>query len=105
MQTTLPSELPERLAYDVCSLLVSPLGRGDSYQDLRPAIGICVRDGILLPDTAAIHSDFRLRSVKSVLTDHLQIHLLELPKNDLPSDDEKMCFEFFACDRKEIKEK
>ena len=90
MQTTLPSELPERLAYYVCSLFVGQLGRGDSYQELRPAIGICVLDGILLPDTAAIHSDFRLRSVESVLTDHLQIHLLELPKYDPPSDNEKI---------------
>ena len=90
MQTTLQSELPERLAYYVCSLFVGQLGRGDSYQELRPAIGICVLDGILLPDSVAIHSDFRLRSVESVLTDHLQIHLLELPKYQLPSDNGKI---------------
>jgi predicted transposase/invertase (TIGR01784 family) len=86
VQTTLPAELPERLAYYACSMFVGQLSRGDEYDELRPAIGICVLDGILLTSSAAVHSDFRFPSIDSVLTDHLQIHLLELPKYDPPSD-------------------
>ena len=90
MQTTLPAELPERLAYYVSSLFVGQLGQGDHYRELCPAIGICVLDGVLFADLPGIHSDFRFRSGEAVLTDHIQIHLLELPKYDPPGDNRKI---------------
>ncbi len=90
MQTTLPSELPERLAYYVSSLFVGQIGRGDSYNELRPAIGICVLDGLLLPNSPQILHDFRLRCGDITLSDCLQIHLLELPKYRLPSDNKRV---------------
>jgi len=66
------------------------LREGARYVGLMPSIGISVLDGVLFPDVPDLHLDFRLRSEKPALTlsDALQIHLLELPKYALPSDNE-----------------
>jgi predicted transposase/invertase (TIGR01784 family) len=88
MQTSLPAGLSERLAYYTASLYVGQIGEGDDYTLLRPAISICVLDAIMFPKSLHIHSDFRLRSQDGQLdlTNGLQIHLLELPKYLIPSD-------------------
>ncbi len=88
MQTSLPAGLSQRLAYYTASLYVGQIGEGDDYRLLRPAISICVLDAVLFRQSARIHSDFRLRSRDGSLdlTDSLQIHLLELPKYPIPSD-------------------
>ena len=52
--------------------------------------GICVLDGVLFADLPGIHCDFRFRGGEAVLTDHMQIHLLELPKYDPPGNDRKI---------------
>ena len=81
IQTTLPAGLPKRLTYYAASQLVEQLGEGDSYRDLRSSIGICILDAILFGESASLHLDFQLRTVSGeLLTDCLQIHLLELPK-------------------------
>jgi predicted transposase/invertase (TIGR01784 family) len=57
--------------------------------ELRPAICICVFGSRLFPDVPDLHLDFRLRSENRLeLTDHLQIHTLELPKYIRPADNE-----------------
>ncbi|MEM8912843.1 MAG: Rpn family recombination-promoting nuclease/putative transposase [Planctomycetota bacterium] len=95
--------LAERLAYYVSSLYTGQLGEGHDYVHLNPAIGICVLDDLLFPELGDLHLDFRLRSAKTgiCLTDRLEIHLLELPKYILPSDNaairdpiEQWCFFF-----------
>ena len=88
MQTSLPAGLSQRLAYYTASLYVGQISQGDDYTVLRPAIGICVLDAILFRHSPQIHNDFRLRSRQGGfdLTNGLQIHLLELPKYKLPSD-------------------
>jgi predicted transposase/invertase (TIGR01784 family) len=88
MQTSLPAGLSQRLAYYTASLYVGQIGEGDDYTLLRPAISICVLDAILFPDSPRIHLDFRLcsRDGSLDLTDGLQVHLLELPKYAVPSD-------------------
>lgn len=54
---------------------------GDRYHELRPAIVICVLDKTLLKESPRLHTDFRLRDEHgNVLTDDLQVHLLELTK-------------------------
>ncbi|MEM9366868.1 MAG: Rpn family recombination-promoting nuclease/putative transposase [Planctomycetota bacterium] len=90
MQTSLPAGLPQRLAYYTASMYVGQIGEGDDYTRLRPAISICVLDAILIRDSRVIHSEFRLRSRdgRVDLTDGLQIHLLELPKYEPPSDNQ-----------------
>lgn len=88
MQTSLPAGLSQRLAYYTASIYVGQISEGDDYTLLRPAISICVLDAILLRDSAAIHSDFQLRSGdgKVRLTDGIQIHMLELRKYTVPSE-------------------
>jgi predicted transposase/invertase (TIGR01784 family) len=88
MQTSLPAGLSRRLAYYTASMYASQLDEGDNYTQLRPAISICVLDAVMFRDSQQIHSDFRLRSRDGHLdlTDGLQIHLLELPKYEPPSD-------------------
>jgi predicted transposase/invertase (TIGR01784 family) len=54
---------------------------GDDYRELRPAIVICVLNVPLFPNLTQLHTDFRLRDNSGmILTDDLQIHLLELTK-------------------------
>ncbi|PAY15623.1 hypothetical protein CKO51_30940 [Rhodopirellula sp. SM50] len=54
----------------------------------HPAITLHFLNAILFRQSPQIHSDFRLRSRdgRLKLTDGLQIHLLELPKYTVPSD-------------------
>ncbi|MFM7038780.1 MAG: PD-(D/E)XK nuclease family transposase, partial [Planctomycetaceae bacterium] len=56
------------------------LQEGQSYDKLRPSISICVLAGALIKDPAQLHLDFRLRekTLHLTLTDHLQIHFLQL---------------------------
>ena len=88
MQTSLPAGLSQRLAFYTASMYASQLDEGENYTLLRPAISICVLDAIMFRASPQIHSDFRLRSQdgRLDLTDGLQIHLLELPKYAVPSD-------------------
>lgn len=88
VQTAVAAALPERLAFYVGSLFVGQLSQGESYQRLKPAIGICVLDGILFAKQPDLHLDFRFRSRDATvsLTNHLQIHLIELPKYRPPLD-------------------
>ena len=53
---------------------------GHQYAALRPAISICVLTQALFAASSALHLDFRLRESSSdlILTDDLQIHLLQL---------------------------
>jgi predicted transposase/invertase (TIGR01784 family) len=88
IQRSVPAGLPQRLTYYGATQLTEQLGEGDSYVDLRPAIGICILDAILFRQVADFHLDFRLMNQKNDLlfTDCLQIHLLELPKYVPPTD-------------------
>ena len=88
MQTSLPAGLRQRLTYYTASMYVGQMSEGDLYTGLRPAISICVLDAVMFAQTPDIHSDFRLRSRNAELdlTDNLQIHILELPKYVVPSD-------------------
>ena len=81
MQTTLPAGLSQRLAYYASSLYTDQLIEGMRYTALRPAISICVLTKALFPQVPGLHLDFRLREATGlILTNNLQIHLLELPK-------------------------
>lgn len=81
MQTSIPAGLRQRLAYYDARLYVEQMRESDQYNELRPAIVICVLEKPLLRDSDLLHTDFRLRDVTGrVLTDDLQVHLLELTK-------------------------
>lgn len=80
VQTSLPAELPQRLAYYAASLYVDQLDEGSAYSELRPAITICVLTHALFRQSLDLHLEFRLREQSGLqLTDNLQIHLLQLP--------------------------
>ncbi|MEI8383667.1 MAG: Rpn family recombination-promoting nuclease/putative transposase [Planctomycetota bacterium] len=81
MQTSIPAGLRQRLAFYDARLYVEQMREGDRYHELLPAIVICVLDKLLLKETSTLHTDFRLRDDKGqILTDDLQVHLLELTK-------------------------
>lgn len=84
IQTTLPAGLRQRLTYYAAVLYAGQLSEGEDYTELRPAITICVLNQVLISDQRAatgVHADFLLRdSHGRILTDNLQVHLLELPK-------------------------
>ncbi len=89
VQRTVPAWLPERLTYYVSTQLIEQIGKGDSYHQLRPSIGICLLKGILFPVRTAFHHQFRLRTDQGLeLTECLEINTLELPKYGRPSDNE-----------------
>ena len=58
MQTSLPLELKQRLAYYASSLYVGQLKEGDKYVELRPAISICVLTQALFSKQRDLHLDF-----------------------------------------------
>ncbi len=81
MQTSIPAGLRQRLAFYDARLYVEQMREGDRYHELRPAIVICVLDKTLLKESPRLHTDFRFRDEHgNVLTDDLQVHLLELTK-------------------------
>ena len=81
MQASVTSELPQRLAFYLTTIYSNQLTEGVGYSSLRQAISICVLTRSMFPDDHQLHLDFRLRSPSGlILTNDLQIHLLELPK-------------------------
>lgn len=87
MQTTLPKGLPKRLLYYTSRRYAAQLTEGTRYSDLHPAISICVLTNALFPNRPDLHLDFRLRQpTGEILTDDLQIHLLQLSKLRLTAD-------------------
>jgi len=89
MQVRIHHSLPERLAYYAARQFTQQLAEGQTYGELRPSICICVLDDVMFPGVADLHLDFRFRNAAGmVLTDHRQIHTLELPKYPRPGDNE-----------------
>lgn len=87
VQTTRPVGLPKRLTYYAAKQLVEQLGEGDQYAALQPSISICLLDAVLFRDEANLQHAFELRTPGGLsLTDCLQVHVLELPKYVVPSD-------------------
>ncbi len=108
IQRSLPTAIRERLTYYVATQLVEQLGLGEGYGELRPSIGICILDAVIFAQADDLHLDFRLMNSKHQLTftEHLQIHLLELPKyappshNEIISDPiEQWCYFFMHADK------
>src|SRR5258706_6525426 len=93
MQTQRHLALRERALYYWARLYVGQLQRGSAYADLRRCVVIWITNFNELPEPR-FHSIFGLLELHDTapLTDHLELHLLELPKlrealdtNDEPS--------------------
>ncbi|TWT54784.1 PD-(D/E)XK nuclease family transposase [Rubripirellula amarantea] len=89
VQTTRPLGLPKRLTYYAAKQLIEQLGEGDQYADLNPSISICLLDAIKFRDEPRLQHAFGLRTAGGLsLTDCLQVHVFEVPKYVIPSDNE-----------------
>jgi predicted transposase/invertase (TIGR01784 family) len=85
MQTTIPAGLSERLVYYASCLFADQLSEGEQYYRLNPVISICFLTRILFDDVPTEHLRFTLsdRRYNVELTEHFQVHTVELPKYNL----------------------
>lgn len=85
MQTTIPAGLSERRVYYASCLFADQLGDGEQYSQLNPVISICFLTRILFCHVLAEHLRFTLsdRRYNVKLTEHFQVHTVELPKYNL----------------------
>ncbi|QDV62526.1 Rpn family recombination-promoting nuclease/putative transposase [Crateriforma conspicua] len=89
VQTTRPLGLPKRLTYYAAKQLIEQLGEGDQYADLNPSISICLLDSVMFRYEPGLQHAFGLRTVGGLsLTNCLQVHVFELPKYAIPSDNQ-----------------
>jgi predicted transposase/invertase (TIGR01784 family) len=91
MQSQRRPALRERALYYWARLYSGQLVRGDSYRELRRCVVVLITSFVEL-SSPRFHSVFHAAEQKSRrrLTDHLELHLVELPKlkSALDSDDE-----------------
>lgn len=76
----------ERLMYGLAKHYSKSLKEGEPFTRLRPLIVVCFIASMLCPETAEYHSRYELRDPKSgnLFSNHWTIHIVELPKFDLP---------------------
>ena len=87
------SRFPERILYYWSSNYSKLLKKGEEYEDLTPVISINILNFNLNKNDKNVHSCYMIYDTKNarLLTDHLQIHIIELKKfkfkdNDLKKD-------------------
>ena len=76
------SRFPERILYYWASNYSKLLKKGEKYDDLTPVININLLNFNLNKKNSNVHSCYMIYDTKSkrLLTDHLQIHMIELKK-------------------------
>ena len=86
IQLAIHAALSPRILYTWSSIYHSQIQEGENFQTLKPVISIWILNGNLFENVEACHLPFSLYDQKHqvVLTDHISIHLLQLPK--LPSE-------------------
>jgi len=82
IQLAMHAALDARILYTWSHLYHSQIQDGDNYQKLQPVISIWILNGILFEKVEECHIPFSVYNLKHelILTDHLAIHLLQLPK-------------------------
>ena len=87
------SRFPERILYYWASNYSKLLKKGEQYEELTPIISINLLNFNLSKKNDNVHSCYMIYDTKTerLLTDHLQIHIIELKKfkfkdNDLKKD-------------------
>ncbi|MGE0083465.1 MAG: Rpn family recombination-promoting nuclease/putative transposase [Desulfococcaceae bacterium] len=82
IQMAVHAALTSRVLFTWSSIYHSQMKDGDTYLKLCPVISVWLVDGNLFPDTDDCHLRFQIYdSAHSLsLTDHLKIHILQLPK-------------------------
>ena len=76
------SRFPERILYYWSSNYSKLLKKGEEYEDLTPVISINLLNFNLNKKDSNVHSCYMIYDTKNarLLTDHLQIHIIELKK-------------------------
>ena len=76
------SRFPERILYYWSANYSKLLKKGEEYEDLTPVISINLLNFNLNKKNSNVHSCYMIYDTKSkrLLTDHLQIHMIELKK-------------------------
>ena len=76
------SRFPERILYYWSANYSKLLKKGESYEDLTPVISINLLNFNLNKKDSNVHSCYMIYDTKNkrLLTDHLQIHIIELKK-------------------------
>ena len=76
------SRFPERILYYWASNYSKLLKKGEEYEDLTPVISINLLNFNLNKNDKNVHSCYMIYDTKNarLLTDHLQIHIIELKK-------------------------
>ena len=83
VQTSGDSNFKTRSLYYWADLYKSQLEESEKYKKLNPVICINILDYLLLPELPGIHNYFMIlegRKREYILTNHLVIHFIELPK-------------------------
>jgi predicted transposase/invertase (TIGR01784 family) len=82
IQLAMHAALDARILYTWSHLYHSQIQDGDNYQKLQPVISIWILNGILFEKVEECHLPFSVYNIKHqlIMTDHLAIHLLQLPK-------------------------
>ena len=82
VQLAIHTALSARILYTWSSIYHSQIQEGDHYQKLKPVISIWILNGNLFENVEECHLPFSLYNQKHqlVLTEHLAIHVLQLPK-------------------------
>jgi predicted transposase/invertase (TIGR01784 family) len=82
MQMLNSSFLTSRLLYYWARLYEDQLEAGQEYDELCPAISVCICDFTLFPQTPRHHCQFQLREIVEgfPFSDNVEVHTLELEK-------------------------
>jgi predicted transposase/invertase (TIGR01784 family) len=95
MQLLVLGSFRARVLYYWSKLYADQLQEGVGYEALRPTVSIIFVNARLFPKSTPWHSVFELREQESgmVFSDHLQVHILEIPKFELKPEELEMPLE------------
>jgi predicted transposase/invertase (TIGR01784 family) len=88
----------ERMLYYLAKDYAQMLVEGDDYKRLRPVIVVCFINDLLCPETSGYHGRYELREAATGVrfSNHWTIHIVELPKFQVPVTDLKDDIERWA---------
>jgi predicted transposase/invertase (TIGR01784 family) len=100
MQMVVSGIYPNRALYYWSRIHSQQLQEGEDYNQLKPTISIHILGDFLFRDLPEYHLQFALREAKHrelLLTNHLQMHIIELPKftlsaEQLDNEFQKWCY-------------
>ena len=80
MQLSAHQGLVERIVYYGCEVYTDQLRKGDGFSELKPVFAICILNGVIWREKPKLHHRFRMTDQETgrVLTDTIEIHMLEL---------------------------